>query len=80
MSIQSTEPKRIAIVGTGLLGGSIGLGLRAAEWHSKLVGVGRRQETLDRAMALGCIDETSLDLTEAACRAVWSFPDLHLQP
>jgi prephenate dehydrogenase len=66
MSIQSTEPKRIAIVGTGLLGGSIGLGLRAAEWNSTLVGVGRRQATLDRAIELGCIDEASLDLTEAA--------------
>ena len=60
------EPKRIAVLGTGLLGGSIGLGLRAAGWKSSIVGVGRRQETLDRAKELGCIDQMSLDLPEAA--------------
>jgi len=66
MKDQGTQPKRIAIVGTGLLGGSIGLGLRAAGWKSTIVGVGRRQDTLDRAMEMGCINESSLDLTEAA--------------
>lgn len=56
---------RVAIVGTGLVGGSIGLGLRSAGYPGRIVGVGRRAETVRRAAALGCIDEPTTDLAEA---------------
>ena len=58
--------KHIVIVGTGLLGGSIGLALRQRGYVGRLVGVGRRQVTLDAALAGGCIDAGTLDLAEAA--------------
>lgn len=60
-----SQVRRIAVVGTGLLGGSIGLGLRAAGYTGSIVGVGRRQETLDRALARGCITEGSTSLAKA---------------
>lgn len=60
------EPQTIAIVGTGLLGGSIGLGLRAAGHKGRLVGVGRRPQTLEKAIAHGCIDEGTCDVAQAA--------------
>ncbi|MCC7146130.1 MAG: prephenate dehydrogenase/arogenate dehydrogenase family protein [Phycisphaeraceae bacterium] len=54
----------ITIVGTGLLGGSIGLALKQGcpTFTGRIIGVGRRQSTLQQALDLGCIDEMSLDL------------------
>lgn len=62
----------VAIVGTGLLGGSIGLGLRAAGYAGRVIGVGRRIETPRRAAELGCVDEATTDLAAAvaACDLV----------
>lgn len=57
--------QRVVIVGTGLLGGSIGLALRQAGLAQRIVGVGRRQATLRRAAQLGCIDESTTDLAQA---------------
>jgi len=56
--------RNIAIVGVGLLGGSIGLALRAAGFAGQRIGVGRSRRTLDRALELGCIDATA-DLADA---------------
>jgi prephenate dehydrogenase len=56
----------ITVVGTGLIGGSIGLGLREAGFTGHIKGVARRQATLDTALARGCIDEGHTDLA-AAC-------------
>jgi prephenate dehydrogenase len=58
--------KRVAIVGTGLLGGSLGLALRQRGFAGHILGVGRRQATLDRARQHGCIDETTTDPGQAA--------------
>lgn len=60
--------RNIAIVGVGLLGGSVGLALRRAGFAGRLIGVGRTQATLDRAIGLGCIDEAA-DLQHAADRS-----------
>ncbi|MCX5658721.1 MAG: prephenate dehydrogenase/arogenate dehydrogenase family protein [Planctomycetota bacterium] len=61
-----SDLRGIAIVGTGLLGGSIGLGLKAAGFAGKRIGVGRRIETPRRALELGCVDEATTDLLAAA--------------
>lgn len=45
----------VAIVGVGLLGGSIGLGLRQRGLAKQVVGIGRRRATLDSARRLGAI-------------------------
>jgi len=54
--------QQITIVGTGLLGASCGLGLRAAGYSGRIVGIGRRLETVERARELGCVDEAATDL------------------
>lgn len=54
--------QRIAIVGVGLLGGSIGKAVRQRKLAETVVGVGRRQESLDKALEVGAINEASLDL------------------
>ncbi|AFY64599.1 prephenate/arogenate dehydrogenase [Geitlerinema sp. PCC 7407] len=51
---------KVGIVGLGLIGGSLGLDLRAlGHW---VVGSSRRPETGDRALELGVVDEASPDL------------------
>ena len=59
---------RITIIGTGLLGGSVGLALRAKGFAGRIVGAGRRRETIDLACRCGCIDEGTTDLASAADR------------
>ena len=56
---------RVAIIGTGLLGTSVGLALKAAGYTGEVIGVGRRQATLERALAVGGIDTATTDLPEA---------------
>lgn len=52
--------QHITIFGTGLLGTSIALGLRKAGFARTIVGVGRRDVTLDAARRLGCFTELTL--------------------
>jgi len=60
-----TAFQQITIVGTGLLGGSIGLGLKAANVPARIIGVGRRTESVERARELGCVDQATTDLAKA---------------
>jgi prephenate dehydrogenase len=48
--------RRILIVGTGLIGSSIGLALRAAGFAGEIIGTGPTTETLETAQAIGAID------------------------
>jgi prephenate dehydrogenase len=48
--------RKVLIVGTGLIGGSIGLALRAAGFDGEIVGTGPTVDTLKTAQALGAID------------------------
>lgn len=59
----------ITIVGTGLLGGSLGLGLRTAGYSGRIIGVGRRASTAAQAVARGCVDEGTTDLAAAVGRS-----------
>jgi prephenate dehydrogenase len=75
---------RIAILGVGLIGGSIGLAAREWVEGADVVGFGRSPERLDRARELGAIDRASTDLDEAlegaaacfACGPVGVLPEL----
>ncbi len=49
---------RIAIVGTGLLGGSFALGLRSAAPEHHFIGVDNNKSHADKALELGIVDET----------------------
>lgn len=46
----------VAIVGVGLIGGSIGLAVRERKLARQVIGIGRDEERLDRAKELGAID------------------------
>jgi cyclohexadieny/prephenate dehydrogenase len=55
----------LTIIGVGLIGGSIGLAAKRRGVCRRVLGVGRQQETLARAQALGAIDRGFLDAAEA---------------
>ncbi len=56
--------ERVAIVGVGLLGASLGLAIKANALADCIMGVGRRQSSLDQAKAVGALNEMSLSLRE----------------
>jgi prephenate dehydrogenase len=55
----------IAVVGPGLLGGSIALGLKAAGLEARILGFGHRQSSIQKAIQIGAIDQGHLDLEPA---------------
>lgn len=57
--------KQVAIVGVGLIGGSLGMVLRRKLLADHVVGVGRRVENLKMAVELGAIDRYVADPKEA---------------
>jgi len=59
----------IAIIGPGLLGGSLGLALKTHGFKGRVIGVARKQATLETARDRGCIDEAVTDLTAAVTEA-----------
>lgn len=61
--------KRVAIVGVGLLGGSVGLALRARGLAKEVVGWGRRIESLQPALAVNAVDRIETDLEAASHEA-----------
>lgn len=56
---------KLVICGVGLIGGSFALGLKRADAVGQIVGIGRRREPLERALALGVIDEIATDWADA---------------
>lgn len=60
----------VAIIGLGLIGGSLGLALKRAESEAvELVGYARRPETADRARQMGAIDRVEGSLASAVGKA-----------
>ncbi len=59
----------VAIVGVGLIGGSLGMALKARRLADRVIGVGRSQERLNAALALGAIDLGLTDLSEGLAEA-----------
>ncbi|AKG23833.1 prephenate/arogenate dehydrogenase [Calothrix sp. 336/3] len=52
---------KIGIVGLGLIGGSLGLDLKT--YGYEVLGVSRRESTCTKAVAMGCVDTASVDLS-----------------
>ncbi|HUY92111.1 MAG TPA: prephenate dehydrogenase [Pirellulales bacterium] len=59
----------VAIVGVGLIGGSIGLALRDRGLARNVVGIGRRAGSLRTAKRMGAVTATTLDLAKGAAHA-----------
>ncbi len=66
------KDKTIVIVGLGLIGGSLALALKGFEDY-RIVGVARRQATVDYALSHGVGDEATLDVTAALRQADVTF-------
>jgi len=55
---------KIAIIGLGLIGGSLGLALQKSKSQNpnlKIIGIPRRHETLEQALKMGAVDEGTTD-------------------
>jgi prephenate dehydrogenase len=55
----------VCIIGTGLIGGSLALALKRADFCVEIVGTGRSESTLQKALELGVIDRYQLSLEAA---------------
>lgn len=55
---------KVAIIGVGLIGGSIGMALRKKRIASSVVGIGRNARSLKRARQVGAIDRWTLDIKD----------------
>ncbi len=62
------ERKKIAIVGTGLIGGSLAIQLHEKKLSSRLIGVDASEENANKALELELVDEI-LPLNEAVSQA-----------
>jgi prephenate dehydrogenase len=63
-----TKPlfQKTAIIGVGLIGGSLAAAMKAQQLCPQIVGIGRAQATLDQALGLGLIDSASTDMAAIA--------------
>ena len=70
---------KIGIVGVGLLGGSIGLAVKSMAPDVEVLGIGRREETLEKALKLKAIDRFTLDMNHgvAGCDLVVICTPIH---
>ncbi len=56
--------ENVAIVGVGLIGGSIGLAIRQRGLAEKVIGIGRRQVSLRIARRVGAVTNTTIDASK----------------
>jgi len=59
----------VAIVGTGLIGGSIGLGLKESGLATSIIGIGHRKVSINKALKIKAIDEGTTSIEKAAKQA-----------
>jgi len=65
---------RIAIIGLGLIGGSLGLALkRSGRNDLRIIGIPRREETLKKALEMGVVDEGTTDHVKGSLGADMVF-------
>src|SRR5690606_41913345 len=61
----------IAIVGVGLIGGSVAIRLKETKFCSKIIGVDKSEKNLDKAKQIGFIDEAaSLEDAIKTCKVL----------
>lgn len=61
----TTKVQTVCIIGTGLIGGSLALALKQSGFCQRIVGTGRTESTLKKAIELGVIDHYETDFTAA---------------
>ncbi|HEU5436515.1 MAG TPA: prephenate dehydrogenase/arogenate dehydrogenase family protein [Telluria sp.] len=60
---------KVVVIGVGLIGGSFALALKRAGAARDIVGMGRSQQALERALALGIVDSITTSPAEAMAGA-----------
>ncbi len=60
-------PRRVTVLGVGLLGGSVALSIRRKRSDVLLIGTARQQATCDRLLATGIVDQATPSI-ESACQ------------
>jgi len=72
--------KKVAIVGVGLIGGSLGLAIKKKKLARSVLGVARHKETIHKARKLGAIDHggTSLSFIQDADLIILATPISHI--
>lgn len=60
----------VAIIGTGLIGGSIGLGLKERGLTKSIIGVGHRRASINKALKIKAIDEGTTKVEKAVKRQI----------
>ncbi len=76
--------KRVAVIGLGLMGASLGLALKARGFGGRVAGYARRAATREAALAQGSVDEVHDDPAQAVqdadlvvyCTPILTIPDL----
>jgi prephenate dehydrogenase len=69
MTASEIKKPRICIIGTGLIGGSLALALKHADFCERITGAARTEETLIKALELGVIDDYDTDMDVAVADA-----------
>jgi prephenate dehydrogenase len=64
--LKINDLSKIGIVGPGLLGGSVALAIKTYSSAAKIIGIGHRPASIDRAVEIGAIDAGSLDIRDLA--------------
>ena len=62
--------KKLVIFGVGLIGGSVALALKKAQFVTHIVGIGRNEKSLQQALDLGVIDSLETNINAALEGAV----------
>lgn len=57
---------KLVVIGIGLIGGSLATGLKARGACKEVIGIARRQQVCDEAIALGVVDRAYIDLVDVA--------------
>lgn len=67
--MQEILVQKLAVVGVGLIGGSLALALKAAGAVGEVIGIGRGLANLEKAEELGIVDRFTRDLAEGVADA-----------
>ena len=57
--------KTVTIIGVGLIGGSLGFAIKALPDPPRIIGFSRREQTVQKALELGAIDEGATSIAQA---------------
>lgn len=60
---------KVAIIGVGLLGASLGMAIRSKKIADEVIGIGRNISTLEKALQKGAIDNFSTEWVPSVCNA-----------